>query len=219
MQKVLIVGASRGIGLEMARLLVGRGDDVTITCRVPPADVETLSLRCIEGVDVTDDSDVSKLADALAGTTLDLLVHNAGILSKETLDDLDFDRIRNQFEVNTLAPLRVVSALRNNLAPGSKLGIVTSRMGSIEDNGSGGMYGYRISKAAANMVGRTLSRDLSERGVAVMLLHPGLVATRMTGGNGIDPADAARGLIDQLDALTMESSGEFRHAEGYTLPW
>ena len=219
MQKVLIAGASRGIGFEMARLFAERGDDVTITCRRPPPDGERLPVRCIEDVDVTDDSAVAKLADALAGSTLDVLVHNAGILSRETLDDLDFDRIREQFEVNALAPLRVVSALRQNLAPGSKVGIVTSRMGSIEDNGSGGMYGYRISKAAANMVGKTLSRDLADSGVAVVLLHPGLVATRMTGGNGIDPADAARGLIEQIDALSMESSGGFRHAEGYTLPW
>jgi NAD(P)-dependent dehydrogenase (short-subunit alcohol dehydrogenase family) len=92
-------------------------------------------------------------------------------------------------------------------------------MGSIEDNGSGGMYGYRMSKAAANMAGKTLSRDLADSGVPVMLLHPGLVATQMTGGNGIDPADAARGLISQMDSLTMDTSGTFHHAEGYTLPW
>ena len=133
MQKVLIVGASRGIGLEMARQLCDRGDDVTITCRTPPPDVESLSLRCIDGLDVTDDDAVSMLANTLAGTTFDMIIHNAGILSKETLDDLDFDRIRQQFEVNTLAPLRVASALKDNLATGSKLGIVTSRMGSIED--------------------------------------------------------------------------------------
>jgi NAD(P)-dependent dehydrogenase (short-subunit alcohol dehydrogenase family) len=148
-----------------------------------------------------------------------MLIHNAGILTRETWNDLDFDRIRRQFEVNTLGPLRLVSALRNNLSAGSRVGIISSRMGSIGDNDSGGMYGYRISKAAANMVGKTLSRDLAEQGIAVLLLHPGMVATEMTGGRGIDVEDSARGLIQRMDELNLEGSGGFQHAEGYPLPW
>ena len=127
--------------------------------------------------------------------------------------------MRRQFEVNTLGPLRVIRALADNLREGSKVGIVSSRVGSIEDNGGGNNYGYRVSKTAVNMVGKNLSHDLGRRGIAVVLLHPGLVATRMTGGRGIEPAVAAAGLIDRMDELSMETTGTFWHAEGYALPW
>ena len=118
---------------------------------------------------------------ASRGRTVDVLVNCAGILSDESLGDLDFDRIRAQFEVNSLGPLRVTAALRGNLGQGSKVAIITSRMGSIEDNTSGGRYGYRMSKAAVNMAGRSLANDLKDDGVAVAILHPGFVRTDMTG--------------------------------------
>ncbi len=219
MQNVLIVGGNRGIGLELCRQMSARGDRVYATTRQPAAALEELELNVFAGVDVGDDSSVARMAEALAGVRLDMLIHGAGILTRESWNDLDFDRIRRQFEINTLGPLRVVSALRDNLGPGSKVGIVTSRVGSIEDNGSGGIYGYRMSKAAANMAGRNLSHDLGGRDIAVFLLHPGLVATEMTGRTGIDPADAARGLIERMDRLTLADTGTFWHAEGYPLPW
>lgn len=219
MQNVLIVGGNRGIGLELCRQMSARGDRVFATTREPAAALEDLELDIISGVDVGDDSSVARLAEALAGVRLDVLIHGAGILTRESWRDLDFDRIRRQFEINALGPLRVVSALRDNLGPGSKVGIVTSRVGSIDDNGSGGNYGYRMSKVAANMVGKNLSHDLGGRDIAVFLLHPGLVATEMTGRTGIDPADAARGLIERMDRLTLADTGTFWHAEGYPLPW
>ncbi|MDE0096099.1 MAG: SDR family oxidoreductase [Gammaproteobacteria bacterium] len=219
MQKVLIVGGNRGIGLELCRQISARGDQVFATTREPAAALEDLELDIIPGVDVGDDSSVARLAEALTGVRLDVLIHGAGILTRESWHDLDFDRIRRQFEINTLGPLRVVSALRDNLGPGSKVGIVTSRVGSIDDNGSGGNYGYRMSKVAANMVGKNLSHDLGGRDIAVFLLHPGLVATEMTGRTGIDPADAARGLIERMDNLNLSDTGTFWHAEGYSLPW
>lgn len=218
MSNVLIVGGSRGIGLELTRQLVARGDTVFVTTR-DDARLDVAGANVITGVDVTRDDAVGIIATALGDATLDMLICNAGILTRETWDDLDFDRIRRQFEVNTLGPLRIVSGLRDRLAPGARVGIVTSRVGSIDDNGSGGNYGYRMSKAAANMMGKNLSHDLRPRGIAVALLHPGLVATRMTGGTGIPPADAARGLIERMDALDLSTSGTFWHAEGYPLPW
>ena len=219
MQNVLIVGGNRGIGLELCRQMSTRGDRVFATTREPAAALEDLELDIIPGVDVGDGSSVARLAEALAGVRLDVLIHSAGILTRESWRDLDFDRIRRQFEINALGPLRVVSALRDNLGPGSKVGIVTSRVGSIDDNGSGGNYGYRMSKVAANMAGKNLSHDLGGRDIAVFLLHPGLVATEMTGRTGIDPADAARGLIERMDRLTLADTGSFWHAEGYSLPW
>ena len=106
-----------------------------------------------------------------------------------------------------------------NLSRGSKLAIVSSRVGSIGDNSSGGNYGYRVSKTGANMVGMNLHRDLAGKGIAVALLHPGYVATDMTGGAGISAAESAAGLIARIDELTAENSGSFWHAEGYVLPW
>ncbi len=128
--------------------------------------------------------------------------------------------IRRQFEVNSLGPLRVTVALLDNLGAGSKVGIVTSRMGSIEDNTSGGSYGYRMSKAAVNMAGASLANDLRERSIAVALLHPGYVRTDMTGGKGLISAEqSATGLIQRMDALDMDTSGGFWHAQGERLPW
>ncbi|MEM7452403.1 MAG: SDR family NAD(P)-dependent oxidoreductase, partial [Pseudomonadota bacterium] len=140
-------------------------------------------------------------------------------LESDHFESISLDAMRRQFEVNTLGPLRIIRALVPVLPAGARIGIVSSRVGSIDDNGSGNNYGYRVSKTAVNMVGKNLSHDLRGRGIAIALLHPGLVATRMTGGRGIDAADAARGLIERMDALDLATSGSFWHAEGYPLPW
>ncbi len=219
MQNVLIVGGNRGIGLELCRQFSTRGDKVYATTRQPSNALDSLGIEVITGVDVSDDASVIQMAEQLTGVHFDIVIHCAGILTRETWDDLDLERIRRQFEINSLGPLRVISVLRDNISPGSRVGIITSRVGSIEDNGSGGIYGYRMSKAAANMVGKNLSHDLGRRGIAVFLLHPGLVATEMTRRTGIDPKDAARGLIERMDHLTLSDSGTFWHAEGYPLPW
>ena len=220
MSTICITGANRGIGLEMARQFKDRGDHVVAACRKASEELATLDVEVIEGVDVTDDRSVGKLAEALGDRTVDVLVNCAGILSDESLGDLDFDRMRRQFEVNSLGPLRVTAALRGNLGDGSKVAIITSRMGSIEDNTSGGRYGYRMSKCAVNMAGRSLAIDLRETGVAVVILHPGFVRTDMTGGQGlIDPPESAAGLIDRIDELTLETTGTFRHENGEELPW
>jgi NAD(P)-dependent dehydrogenase (short-subunit alcohol dehydrogenase family) len=137
----------------------------------------------------------------------------------ESLGSLDFVSIERQFRVNALGPLRVTEALLACLSAASKVGILTSRMGSIEDNTSGGYYGYRMSKAAVNMAGMSLARDLKERGIAVALLHPGMVATEMTGGRGIPPEQSAASLIRRMDALDISTTGSFWHAEGEPLPW
>ena len=220
MANVVVSGASRGIGLELARQYRDRGDQVVAACRQATDELKKLGVEVVEGVDVTDQAAVSGLVKAVGKRHVDILVNCAGVLSDESLADLDFDRIRYQFEVNSLGPLRVTAALRENLEPGSKVAIVTSRMGSIEDNTSGGRYGYRMSKCAVNMAGRSLAHDLREAGVAVAVLHPGFVRTDMTGHQGlVDPPESAAGLIARIDELTLESSGGFWHANGERLPW
>jgi NAD(P)-dependent dehydrogenase (short-subunit alcohol dehydrogenase family) len=220
MTTVCITGAGRGIGLELARQFKDRGAHVVAACRKPTEALQKLGVEVVGGIDVTSDAAVARLSKAVGTRHIDILINNAGLLSDESLDDLDFERMRQQFEVNSLGPLRVTAALRSKLAPGAKVAIVTSRMGSIDDNTSGGRYGYRMSKCAVNMAGRSLAHDLEDAGVAVVILHPGFVRTDMTGGQGlVDAAESAAGLIARIDELTLETTGSFRHANGEKLPW
>jgi NAD(P)-dependent dehydrogenase (short-subunit alcohol dehydrogenase family) len=219
MTTYLVSGASRGIGLELCCQLVRAGHRVIAVCRNCSDGLRSLGCRVIDGVDVTVDAAVARLAAEMRGEKIDVLVNNAGILARDSLDALDFDAMRRQFETNTLAPLRVTHALLPNLGAGSKVVIITSRMGSIADNGSGGYYGYRMSKAAVNIAGVSLARDLRDRDIAVLLLHPGMVATEMTGHQGVPAAEAARNLVARIESLGLEQSGSFHHANGEPLPW
>lgn len=216
----VVTGANRGIGLELARQLKARGDQVIAVCRKSSPELDGLGVRVEAGVDVSGAASVAALTERLAGTEVDLLINNAGILRAESLEAMRFDSIAEQFAVNALGPLRVTTALLPLLRDGAKVAIITSRMGSIADNGSGGYYGYRMSKAAVNAAGMSLARDLKSRGVAVALIHPGMVATEMTGRHGIPPEEAARGVLARIDALTPATSGKFVHAgTGEELPW
>ncbi len=216
---ILITGCNRGIGLELCDQLAARGDDVIAVGRRASNALEALDVRVIDGIDVGHGDGMPVLKRAVGDAVIDVLINNAGILRGDTLGHLDYDGMLEQFRVNSLGPLRVTEALLDNLRKGSKVAIISSRVGSIADNASGGNYGYRASKTAVNMIGVNLKHDLATRGISVALLHPGLVGTEMTGGQGISPADAARGLIARIDELTLETSGGFWHAEGYRLPW
>lgn len=220
MAYVLITGANRGIGLEMCKQLQARGDNVIGVCRKGSAELDALGIRIEPGIDVSDASSIAQLAKRLDGVEIDLLINNAGVLQSESLDRMNFQGIEQQFEINALGPLRVTTALLPLLHDGSKVVIITSRMGSMADNGSGGYYGYRMSKAAVNAAGVSLARDLKGRGIAVALLHPGMVATEMTGRNGIPAEESVRGIIQRIDALTLDTTGKFIHAgTGEELPW
>lgn len=223
MKTVLITGANRGIGLALTRRFTERGDSVIAVCRQASPALEATGARIEPGIDVTDGAALAALARRLGDVRIDTLVLNAGILAREALgeiDDAGFDSMRRQFEVNALGPLRVAQALLDHLAEDARIGIVTSRMGSVADNGSGGRYGYRASKAAVNAIGKSLAVDLAPRGIAVFLLHPGYVATDMVGGSGdVTPEQAATQLVERLDNLTLEQTGSFWHANGDALPW
>jgi len=219
MTTIVITGCNRGIGLQLANQYKDRGDTVIGVCRKSNNDVAELGIRVIDGVDVSEAAGASRLKNELDGLPIDVLINNAGILRSDAFGELDYDDMLLQYQVNTLGPLRVTEALVANMQEGSKVAIVTSRVGSIDDNSSGGNWGYRVSKTAVNMVGTNLMHELKPRGIAVALLHPGLVATEMTGGHGVAPAESARGLIQRIDELSLATSGTFWHAEGYVLPW
>ncbi len=220
MSSIVITGANRGIGLELARQFHQRGDGVVAICRSSSPDLDDLGVRVEAGVDVADPASAATLTDRLADVNIDVLINNAGILTSESLPNIDFEGLQRQMEVNAFGPLRVTQALLPKLSSGSKVAIITSRMGSIGDNTSGGMYGYRMSKAAVNAAGRSLAHDLKSRGIAVQLLHPGFVQTDMTGGNGqVTPDASAADLIRRIDELELDATGTFRHANGETLSW
>ena len=216
----LVTGANRGIGLALARRLKEGGRDVIAACRKSSRELDALGVRVEADVDITSDAAVAGLERRLEGVTLDELVCNAGALRGDGLDDVDLGDVRELLEVNAIGALRVVKALHRNVRRGGKIALMTSRMGSIGDNGSGGYYAYRMSKAALNAAGMSLARDLAPAGIAVAILHPGYVRTEMTEGSGnIDPADAAKQLVERIDQLNMESTGTFWHANGQVLPW
>jgi len=221
MQRAAVTGANRGIGLEIVRQLRERGDEVIAICRQSSDELERTGARIVAAIDIGEPDGVEHLAREVGPESLDMLINNAGILQPETLGEHGWeDSIRRQFEINALGPLRVTLALSSLLGRGSKVGIVSSRVGSLTDNGSGGNYGYRMSKAAVNMAGVNLAHELKRRGIAVFLLHPGYVRTAMTGGGGSKEAAAAgRELVALIDRLTLADTGSFWHADGYPLPW
>ena len=223
MARILITGANRGIGLALVQHFRARGDEVVATCCRSSAALDASGARVEAGIDVTDDASLSGLVRRLDGRAIDQLWLNAGVLARDSLEKMNadgFEALRQQFEVNAIGPLRVAHALLNNLQQGSKIAIITSRMGSMADNGSGGYYGYRASKAAVNAIGKSLAVDLAPRGIAVFLLHPGYVATDMVDGHGdITPDVAAQRLVGVVDGLGLDRSGSFWHSNGSELPW
>jgi NAD(P)-dependent dehydrogenase (short-subunit alcohol dehydrogenase family) len=242
MPTFLITGCSSGIGLELVKTLAARGDTVYATVRrressmtgvdaISAVAASSDNVHILEGVDVAIDGVGQVLATALAGVALDVIIHNAGSLNatrehgtdvqaafgEQKLASISMDRMRAVFELNTLGPLRVMKAvLPNVVAPGGKVITISTGLGSIGDNGSGGNYAYRTSKAALNMVTKNFACDLKESGIAVAAVAPGTVATQF--GPGIEamqkfgakpPAQACEGIIRTIDELTMEKTGQY----------
>lgn len=231
--RIVITGTSRGIGLELTRQYLARGDTVEAAVR---SGSQAAALKHLEAsssgrlrihtCDVTHDGAVADFARAIEradAAGVDLLINNAGVMGKLTsLEALDLADLHAVFEVNAVGPLRVTRALLPLVLKGARRVIVhmTSRMGSIDDNRSGGAYAYRMSKAALNMACRSLAIDLKDRGVTTAVFHPGWVQTDMGGLHAPTPVDvSARALIEQFDALSPEKSGRFWSFEGNELPW
>ena len=221
MSTYLITGSNRGIGLELCKQIIERGDEVIATCREASSDLKNLGVRIEEDIDISSEDSINNLRQALSGVELDCLIHNAGIYEFNSIDNFDHESIIRQFVVNALSPLSMTRSLKGLLKKNSKIGFITSRMGSIGDNSSGSSYGYRMSKVALSMAAKSLSRDLLKEDIYVAILHPGLVSTRMTGftKNGISTEESANGLLKRIGSLNKNNTGTFWHTNGEILPW
>ncbi|MEC8207525.1 MAG: SDR family oxidoreductase [Pseudomonadota bacterium] len=217
---VVVTGANKGIGLNFCKQYSAQGYRVTAVVRTPSEELQALDVKIISDIDVSNADDVATLANYLHGDKIDILVNNAGIFHNETLADMDFATIEKQISVNSIAPIRITHALLQSLGIDAKVAMITSRMGSIADNSSGGYIGYRMSKAALNAASVSLAHELKEKEIAVGLFHPGFVQTQMVNFAGdISPETAAERLIKRIDELNLSNTGGFWHSNGETLPW
>lgn len=220
----LVTGANRGLGLELARQLQGKGYLVIGTARKPEKADELRALGVqIEQLDVTDGDSVKALAGRLGDTHVDLLINNAGIFPhNNSIETFDFDGAENAFKVNSLGPMRVTQALLPQLrrSTGKTIVQVSSLMGSIEANTRGTSYEYRASKTAINSFNKTLSVELGPEGFTCVVVHPGWVQTDMGGPNAhLTPEESIRGLVGVIENLSTEDNGRFFNYDGEPIPW
>ncbi|MCB9958343.1 MAG: SDR family oxidoreductase [Rhodospirillaceae bacterium] len=227
MPTVLITGAGRGIGLEFARQYGEAGWSVLAGARTPDG---IGHLMALEGdisavqLDIADPASVAIMAERLRGVPIDLMINNAGIYGPRTLRPgaMDFAVWREVLEVNLIGSMRAADAFTEHVLDSEmkKIAFVTSKMGSIADNTSGGAYAYRASKAALNAAVRSLAIDLEDRGVTVTLLHPGWVRTDM-GGHGapIGVEESVSGMRQVISRVGTSHSGQFWNYDGSALSW
>jgi NAD(P)-dependent dehydrogenase (short-subunit alcohol dehydrogenase family) len=220
MATVVITGANRGIGLEFVKQYLAKGDKVIALCRNNSDELNQSGAKVIDKVDVSNPESLEKTLPILNDLKIDLLINNAGVFANESLGDMSVSTLEYQFRVNAMGPLMVTHLLRKQLIKGAKVALITSRMGSVTDNTSGGYYGYRMSKSALNIAGVSLAHDLKEQGVAVALLHPGYVQTEMVNyGGDISAEVAVERLIQRIKELNLNNTGTFWHSNGDVLPW
>ena len=227
MPTVMITGSNRGLGLECARQYADEGWRVIATCRNPGNAIKLASLKGeleIHALDMSDHGQILSLADSLREEAIDLLFNNAGIFdpSPSHLVDIDYKDWENFIRINVMSPLMICATFSDHVAASNlkKIAIMSSKMGSIEDNNSGGSYIYRSTKAALNAVMKSLSIDLAPRGISVAILHPGWVRTDMGGPNGlIDAPESVNGLLKVIKDLNLKNSGRFYSYDGSEIAW
>ena len=231
MPSALITGANRGLGLEFARQYLDDGWQVHAACRDPEsaselrrlADASDRKLRII-ALDVTDPSSIKPAAAELDGQAIDLLLNNAGVMGArgQTIGNIDYDAWAKVLDANTIGPMRVSEAFVDHVARSERKLIVTltSGMGSLADNTSGGWIAYRSSKAAVNMVMRSLAIDLAPRGIACVVINPGWVLTDMGGPHAtLTTAESVKKLRRLIETLGPGQSGKFFNYDGREYAW
>lgn len=221
---VVITGTNRGIGLALVKAYLARGTEVIATARQPNEARELQALASdklrILALDISSDDSVAEFSRELGDISVDLLINNAGSGGDYSKHD-DPSEIIKVFNTNAVGPLRVTKALLARMPKRTaKILHITSQMGSIDDNSSGGAYAYRMSKAALNMMGKSLAVDLSGRGIVSIIVHPGWVQTDMGGRSAPTTVEqCASNIVALADRATLEMTGKFFHADGRQLPW
>jgi len=226
---VLITGANRGLGLEFSKQYAKAGWQVIACCRWPEEAKELQALAGRSGdqveihqLDVADFEEIDALALIFQGRSIDVLINNAGIYPQSDFGNVNYEDWAEAFHINSMAPMKMAEAFVGHVAASDQKKIVTlsSKMGSLDDNTSGGSYIYRSTKTAVNMVMKSLAIDLKPKGIASTILHPGWVRTDMGGSNGlIDAPESVAGLRRVIEALTLENSGRFVAYDGKEIPW
>jgi NAD(P)-dependent dehydrogenase (short-subunit alcohol dehydrogenase family) len=228
---VLVTGANRGLGLEFVRQYADDNWRVLAACRVPKSARELKELEsrhagriAVLALDVTDQESVNAAAGHLRGEPIDLLLNNAGVGSppRQKIGSLDYAAWARVLDANVLGPARMIEAFVENVAKGrdKRIVTVTSLMGSIADNSSGGSYAYRSSKAGVNAAIKSFSIDLAPRGFTCVVVHPGWVRTDMGGAGGkLAPAESVKSLRSLIESLKKKDSGKFFNYDGKALPW
>ncbi len=231
MKTVVVTGCGRGIGLEFVRQLLARGDRVFAGARRPEASSELMGLAkshrdrlTVLPLDVTSAPHRANLAATLGGTSVDLLINNAGVYgpAPDRLGETDEEAWLETLRVNAIAPRQIVEILLPHLRTGTRpcIALLSSKMGSMSDNGSGGAYVYRSSKAALNAVGMSLARDLLDQGILTLILHPGWVLTDMGGPDAeIDVSESVAAMLKTLETATDADNGRFIDVDGSTIAW
>ena len=238
---ILITGANRGIGLELVRQCLALDCHIIAVCRSESGELKELAaqhssrIALMPGIDVTRESDLADMTELLKGTTVDVLINNAGIYGQKSaagtgmeefggpaIEDIDPEQWLELFRVNTISPFQVTRALLPNLRQSNhpKVIMVSTMMASITDKDYGGAYQYSSSKTALNMVGKTLHNDLRGEGFAIAMVHPGWVQTDMGGANAETPVvESAQGIRDLAIRLTPTDSGQFFNYDGSSRAW
>lgn len=228
MPTVFISGANRGLGLEFARQYAMAGWHVLAGARDPARAAELGSIAGVETIalNLDDPDSIVAAVQAVGERGIDLLLNNAGIYgsivgdSEQTLANMDLDVWDNVFKTNVIGPFALTRSLLPRLKAGAIIGILSSELGSIAKNSMGQIYAYRSSKAAVNMVGKSLAIDLKPRGIIVVLLHPGWAHTDMGGPAApVDPVESITGLRKVLSGVTPDLSGRFLAWDGREMPW
>jgi len=227
---ILITGTNRGIGLEFVKHYIKNNEKVIATCRNRNSAKDLLELEnttnnlSLVELDVSNPNSINNFTSKIAGLPIDTFISNAGVSGPKNIEFGNFDAKEwlDVFNVNTIAPLLITQKILKNLRLGKdkKLAFISSKVGSIEDNTSGGMYIYRTSKTALNQVIKSLSIDLKGENFIVVALHPGWVQTDMGGPNAlIDTKTSVRGMTEAIDNLTSKNSGKFYNYDGSPIPW
>ena len=223
MKSVVVTGANRGIGLELCKQFLAKGNRVFATYRSNKGELKTIENTNLSTfkLDVRDADELESFASSIEGS-VDILINNAGIADGrwQSISEINMQHAIEVIEVNSIAPVLVTQKFENKLKPGSKIVMMSSLMGSISDCMSGRSYAYRASKTALNMFSIAMKNELESKGVPILIMHPGWVETDMGGPNApLSVVESVTGIIDRIEEQTLELTGRYVQFDGTPIEW